>query len=431
MSNGTTLLFGLPGVRVRRVERHADGGPVVHVETAEDEAPGCPECGTVSSSPKGRATTRPRDVPYGDREVAVRWHKRRWRCREASCPRGSFTESIAQVPPRRRTTGRLRESVAFAVTDANRCVAEVAATHRVSWPTAHACVVELAAARLGEPEPTEVLGIDETRRGKPRWACDPVTGDWTRTDAFDTGFVDLAGEQGLLGQAAGRTSKTVTGWLAARTHAFREAIRFVAIDPSASYAKAVAEALPSARIVVDHFHLVALANATVTKVRRRVTFDQKGRRGRKIDPEWANRRRVLTARERLSQKRFAAMWNGLIEADPSSQILAAYIAKELLRDLLALARCGDRARTGRALFAFYDWCAKTEVEEVRTLAATVETWWPAIEAFLATGITNARTEGVNRLVKQVKRCACGFRNPDNQRRRVRLHATRNYRGAAA
>jgi len=34
-----------------------------------------------------------------------------------------------------------------------------------------------------------------------------------------------------------------------------------------------------------------------------------------------------------------------------------------------------------------------------TLAATIDTWWPEINAFVATGITNARTEGYNRLVK--------------------------------
>ncbi|MGB8501442.1 transposase, partial [Mycobacterium sp.] len=33
-------------------------------------------------------------------------------------------------------------------------------------------------------------------------------------------------------------------------------------------------------------------------------------------------------------------------------------------------------------------------------AQTVEKWWPEILAFLQTGITNAGTEGTNRLVKQ-------------------------------
>jgi hypothetical protein len=37
----------------------------------------------------------------------------------------------------------------------------------VSWPTAHRAFITHAEALLSEPEPTPVLGIDETRRGKP------------------------------------------------------------------------------------------------------------------------------------------------------------------------------------------------------------------------------------------------------------------------
>jgi transposase len=100
--------------------------------------------------------------------------------------------------------------------------------------------------------------------------------------------------------------------------------------------------------------------------------------------------------------------------------------------LLALARTGaTRSDIARKLFAFYDWCANTDIDELHTLATTVDTWWPAIEAFISTGITNAKTEGLNRLVKQVKRSACGFRNITNQHRRVRFHCTRTHRAATA
>jgi hypothetical protein len=34
---------------------------------------------------------------------------------------------------------------------------------------------------------------------------------------------------------------------------------------------------------------------------------------------------------------------------------------------------------------------------------------PEIEGFLALGVTNARTEGHNSVIEQVKRVACGFR----------------------
>lgn len=55
--------------------------------------------------------------------------------------------------------------------------------------------------------------------------------------------------------------------------------------------------------------------------------------------------------------------------------------------------------------------------EDTTLAETIAIWWPAVEVFLTTGLTNARTEGTNRLVKHVNTPPCGFRSRDNYRRR--------------
>jgi transposase len=202
-----------------------------------------------------------------------------------------------------------------AIGDAGRAVSEVADAHKVSWPTAHRAFVAHAETLLAEPEPVAVLGLDETRRGKPRWVQCADTGRWVRVDPWDTGFVDLSGDQGLLGQREGRTSAAVIDWLSERSTAFREQIEFVAIDPAAVYAKAIRTPglLPNATIVVDHFHLVKLGNDALTTVRRRVTWDLRDRRGRKADPEWANRRRLLSARERLSDKNFATMWNAIID----------------------------------------------------------------------------------------------------------------------
>jgi transposase len=365
----------------------------------------------------------------------VQWRKRRWRCRTEVCPRASFTEQVAQVPAGMRTTTRLRTALAVAVED-GRDQSEVAAAHSVSWPTVQRAVVTRGAVELEEPEPVRVLGMDETRFGRPRWLPEGTHADgrirWTRTDPWETGFVDITGDQALLGQVDGRTSAAVRAWLGARTEAFRAGIEVVVIDPHAGYAAAVREALPEARIAVDHFHLIMLANKAVTAVRQRVTRDLLERRGRKTDPTWANRRLLLRGSERLSQRALARMWNGCVDHDPTGQILSAWIAKEELRALCATAaRGGPRHEIHQRLWAFYRWCADADIPELTTLAETIETWWSAIEVFLTTGITNARTEGTNRLIKQVKRAACGFRNRDNYRRRVRLHCTRQTRRLSA
>lgn len=52
-----------------------------------------------------------------------------------------------------------------------------------------------------------------------------------------------------------------------------------------------------------------------------------------------------------------------------------------------------------------------------------------INAFIAIGVSNARTESYKRLVKQLERAVCGFRNPTDSARRIRFHCTRKQRAA--
>jgi transposase len=98
------LLVGLPEVRVlgaRRHERHVE----LHIETAADVA-GCPECGVVASG-KGWRVVWFSDLTCFGTPVQLAWHKRRWRCVEASCPRGSWTEEDDRIAgPRLRLTDR-------------------------------------------------------------------------------------------------------------------------------------------------------------------------------------------------------------------------------------------------------------------------------------------------------------------------------------
>ena len=48
--------------------------------------------------------------------------------------------------------------------------------------------------------------------------------------------------------------------------------------------------------------------------------------------------------------------------------------------------------------------------ETTRLAKTIQTWWPAVLTALTPEVSNARTEGFNRIIKQVKRVGCGYRN---------------------
>ncbi|WP_369174358.1 transposase [Streptomyces sp. R28] len=106
---------------------------------------------------------------------------------------------------------------------------------------------------------------------------------------------------------------------------------------------AVRTGLPHATVVVDHFHVVQLANKMLNLVRRRTTATLRGRHGRAGDPEWKDRRRLLRNREDLTDTQLSTMWNQPIgTVDIGMTLLTACIAKEKLRDLLACARITDR-----------------------------------------------------------------------------------------
>src|SRR5215213_4965480 len=321
MDDTTSVLFGLDGHRVLDVVRVGDRVVRVVIETIEREG-ACPACGVLSARVKERPLVRLRDLPASGQRVQLWCRRRRLACREKDCPRLSFTQVSAQL------TARLRARPAAAIAGSNRAVADVAAEHEVSWHTAHRALVAAAARWLPDPTPTRVLGIDETRTRTVRWFLEEVGAQrvWRRSDPWMTSFVDADPARAgvLLGLAPGRSGSCVRAWLGEQTAAFRDQVELVVIDPSAPYASGIRAALPRARIAVDKWHLVRLANDMVTEVRQRVTREQHGHRGTLEQPAWVHRRMLLTAGDRLSARQLARLRAVLASDDPTGEIGAAW-----------------------------------------------------------------------------------------------------------
>ena len=431
-----TRLLGLEGMGVIGVE-DGEAGLVVHVTTTDEAARACPTCGTISTTRKERRVTRPRQLPYGGRSVDIRWHKSRWYCAERSCPRTSFTEQTRQVPARSRLTAALRQQAGRAVADGGRTVLQTARDLGISWPTAQAALRLYAERALpDEPEPTAAIGIDETRRAKPVWRQDPESGKWELVaDAWHIGFVDAVGGRGLFGQVEGRTADSVASWLSAQPEHWKQQVKHVAIDLCTTFRAAVRRALPHATVVVDCFHIVQLAQRHLADLRRRLTWKHYGRRARKGDAVYTVRRLLRRNKEDLTAAQLdliKAELNGM--GTFGQQIYQAWQAKELLRDLLRLTfkrahSTPDRAAISAARFRFQAFCAdRPHLPELVTLAETVDQWWDGIEAYVITGISNAASEGNNRVIKLEARKAYGFRNRANQRLRSLCATTRRSRG---
>jgi len=414
-----SVLFNLPDYHVMGAVDLPGGGRRVVIEATSP--PGCPVCGVVATRVHQRTWQRLRDVPVAG-AVEVIWCKRRWVCIEAGCPKRTFAESTAQVPPRSRSTVRLRAALVAAVVVSGRAASEVARAHQVSWWAVQSAL-SAALLVLADVDQLRVtrLGIDEHRYRSVRYYRDEG-GTWHRFEPWMSTIVDVDTGQ-VLGVVDGRDSAGVGAWLTARSPAWRDRIEVVAIDPSAAFRKALREHLPRAAVSVDAFHLVKAANDMLTAVRQRLAREHKGRRGRLVDPAWANRRLLLRGADTLSTRGWARLERVFATDDPTGQLEWAWAAKEHLRILVTSASLGQAADAMQVLTAVV---AVADMAETDRLLATLEAWWPAIEVLIITGVTNARTEAANTTIKNIKRTGRGFRNAQNYRTRILLvSAARN------
>jgi transposase len=411
--DAASAIFNLPDYRVIDAVSDADG--IRRVEVESTDPPGCPVCGVLAMRVHSRRRQRLRDLPIaGPTEVV--WVKRRWFCDQARCPRGTFSEVTDQVPAFARSTARLCQALVTAVVVSGRAASEVARAHRVSWWLV-ASMLTAAADLVGDPDqiPVRRLGVDEHRYRSVRFFREE-NGGWRRYEPWMTTLVD-ADTGRVLGVVDGRGSAGVGTWLAARSQAWRDAVEVVAIDPSAAFRKALRKHLPHAAVSVDPFHLVRLANDTVTQVRQRVIRETKGRRGRLEDPAWVNRRLLLRAGNTLSLRALARLRATLRADDPTDEIGAAWGVKEQLRRLLT---AGSLAQAHEQKMLLGLLVLTADMPETDRLWATIDTWWEAIEVLIATGVTNARTEAANTSIKQIKRTGRGYRNAANYRARILL-----------
>jgi transposase len=170
------------------------------------------------------------------------------------------------------------------------------------------------AARL---EGVAALGLDETTFLK---ATRVAPTQWV------TGLVDLEGGR-LLDLVAERTRAAVAGWLHARPRDWLVQVATVALDPWRGYASALVVPLGHARVVVDHFHAIRLANTVVDQTRRRTQQATLGHRGRKRDPLYRIRKLLLVAAEQLTQQARVRLRAGLTAGDPGGEVAAAWQGK--------------------------------------------------------------------------------------------------------
>ena len=402
-------LLGLPGFRV--VEVHEDPGEVIVVVELIAANVGCPRCGVVARS-HGRSAVDYRDLAAFGRPARLRWWKRRFRCEEPACVATTWSECSPAISSRCLLTNRAGLECCLQVGLNARSVAQMARELGVCWDTVMAAVREHGEPLIDDPErvgEVRQLGVDETT-----W----LSANREHATLFATGIVDLE-RRIVVDVVPGNSATDLGGWLDRQPASWLAGVRVVATDLAESYRAALDGRLAHALRVADPFHVVRIANRCLDQVRRRVQQTTLGHRGRKADPLYRIRKLMVTGTERLDARGLDRMLLGIRLGDPDDEVLGAWLAKESVRDVY-LAGCVQDAEL--LLDKAIEGCRADAVGEVRALGRTLARWRLEILNRHRTGASNGPTEGLNLLVKKVKRAGHGFRSFANYRLRILLHA---------
>ena len=407
------ILAALVGLKDVRVLHYARSGP--DVELMIEQIPGeirCPSC-RRRAQVKERPVVHYVDLPVYGTPMRLAWKKHRMRCPDSRCPQKSWTLADHRIAAKSCLLTTRAAKWATVQVGTGRTVLEVAELD-CDWHTVNDAVTTYGAALLEADRKrlnqTSAIGLDETSFVR--------LGPYKHT-SFATTVADVEHHQ-IIDILPTRDYVDVAGWIDKQPVAWKERIRFGALDMSSTYAAVYTVTLPKASQVVDPFHAIALANRCLDDVRRRVQNQQTGHRGRKTDPLYRARRVLLMGEENLDTEATARLTSLLELGDPDAEVAIAYRVKERFRDFYRASN-PDQAR--QLLEELQAHCVKRAMPpEVQRLGRTIERWFDKLCNYHLARVTNGPTESLNNLIKRIKRVGFGFRNFRNYRIRALLYA---------
>lgn len=360
----------------------------IHVDHRKDVTWTCPVCGNV--------------VPLYDHAA-----KRTWRhldsCQfktflHARIPRIACLEhGIRNVQlPWGERGGRftlLMERLIIDVLQQCQTVTGACRLLRISWDEGWGVVIRAVSRGLLRRDLGEIkyLGVDE-KSAKPGHQYVTIVSDLERAAVYSV--------------AEGRDAQSLSSLYDRFTPQQRDAVQAVAMDMSKAFVRATCESLPEGqhKIVFDRFHIMALANDALNRVRQREIMRgnrevrQKLKRSKQL---WLWGQENLPARH---HDRFAQLRR--LDLDTAR----AWGMKENLRrlwEMPTLIAARDH------LVNWIHWAEASSLPPMRLLAKTLTRHMPHILNYALHPITSGVMEGINSKIQSVKRKAAGYRNTWN------------------
>lgn len=337
----------------------------------------CPQCASTSLHRHGSKPQQFMDTPVHGKPALIRIERQRFRCQQCG---KTLLASLPDIDPKRLATTRLVRVIEQQCLQ--KTFAQLSREVGVDDKTIRHIFDDYIARMTEEVEfeVPEVLGIDELKIiGQYR----AVLTNIERLSMFD--LLPSRRKSDLLSYFKKMPSK--------------DKVRVLTMDLWNVYRQVAHAAFPGRLIVADRWHVVRMANDSVEKVRKQIrkTLDTRTRLKLKDD------RFILLARyDNLSseQRGLLAQWQ-----DQFPDLVAAYHLKERFHDLYFGDGRAHAEKLGR------EWCDGIPDRlawAFRETRGALLSWWQEIFNYYEYPISNAYTESVNRLAKDMNRMGRGY-----------------------
>ena len=371
-------ILNLPSIVIDRVdETEHDYHIYAHALNSPSSCPACMGGEVVGF---GRNEQLVKDLPMHGKRVGVYFDTRRFRCKECG---KTFLEQHANFHSERAMTARLVNWIG------RQCIKRTFASIAEETGVVEGTIRNIFRDYINELEQTirfetpKWMGIDEIHLIKPRGVI---------TNIQNNTVVELL---------PNRNKETIIKYLTRLQG--KEEIAYVAMDMWAPYRDAVLQVLPEAKIVIDKFHVVKMANEAVERIRKsfKAELTPKVRRTLMHD------RYTLLKRESELTDKEALLLSGWANNFPT--LALAYRLKE---DFFKIYDAKTR-NDALVLFANWEISVTHEVRDAFSdLIRAWRNWQPYILNYfdhpVNQPITNAYTESLNNLIRVMNRLGRGY-----------------------
>ncbi|VTS97580.1 IS1167, transposase [Streptococcus lutetiensis] len=394
----TTQLIGIKdkNITLNKVLKHK-----THIEMIAtlDYAPG--NCNHCQGKQIKYDFQKPSKIPF--LEVAgfpslIRLKKRRFQCK--NCRKVTVSET-SLIQKNCQISEPLRQKVAQALVN-RQALTHIAQDLAISTSTVHRKLKEFTFKEDFSRLP-EILSIDEFSYQKGKLAF--IAQD------FET--------KKIITILENRTQTTIRNHFFRYSKEARNSVKVVTVDMSGSYIPMIPKLFPNAKIVIDRFHIVQHMSRALnhTRIQLMTQFDKKSLEYRALKYYWKS---VLKDSRKLSLNSFRSRTFGETLTPKECLTEIFHLVPELkgYYDLYQFLLFHLQEKNADYFFDLIEVALPHLNQNFKTALRTILHHKQHVINAIELPYSNAKLEATNKLIKDIKRNAFGFRNFDNFKKRI-------------